>query len=167
MAAALYFPGLCAEGESDKVAEELVRRIREGKHKAVFGILGAKWVPRVLSDHGYIEDAWRVFIQPEYPGWARWMTKYDTLWESWEDSTTSFNHIMYGDLSAWAFEYLAGIKITGPGFEKVEVKPYLPEGVDFFSAEYESPKGKIKVHARRLNGQPIYETVLPPELTRN
>ena len=167
LAAALYFPGLCADGESDKVAEALVRRIREGQHKAAFGILGAKWVPRVLSEHGYNEDAWRLFVQPEYPGWARWMTKYDTLWENWEDTTTSFNHIMFGDLSAWAFEYLAGIKITGPGFEKVVIKPYLPEGVDSFSASYESPKGKIKVHARRLNGQPIYETVLPPELTRD
>lgn len=162
LAAALYFPGLCANDEADKVAGELVRRIREGKHKAAFGILGAKWVPRVLSDHGYIEDAWRIFIQPEYPGWARWTARHDTLWENWENTTTSFNHIMFGDLSAWAFEYLAGIKIISPGFEKVEIKPHLPEGVGSFSASYESPKGKIKVRARRLNGRPIYETVLPP-----
>lgn len=162
LAAALYFPGLCANGEASKVAEELVQHIRKGKHKAAFGILGAKWVPRVLSDHGYIEDAWRMFVQPEYPGWARWMTKYDTLWENWEDTTTSFNHIMFGDLSAWAFEYLAGVKIIAPGFEKVEIKPYLPEEVDSFSASYESPKGRVKVFARRLNGHPIYETVLPP-----
>lgn len=165
LAAALYFPGLCADGESGKVAAELVRRMRARQHKAAFGILGAKWVPRVLSDHGYVEDAWRIFTQPEYPGWSLWMTKYNTLWELWEGSATSFNHIMFGDLSAWAFEYLAGIKITGTGFEKVEVKPYLPEGVDSFSASYESPKGKIKVLARRLNGQPTYETILPLGLT--
>lgn len=158
LAAALYFPGLCADGESDRVAGELVRRIREGKHKAAFGILGAKWVPRVLSEHGYIEDAWCLFVQPEYPGWARWMERTDTLWEQWEDKTTSFNHIMFGDLSAWAFEYLAGIKVTSPGFEKVEIKPYLPKGVESFSATYASPKGEIKVFAERVNGQPIYRT---------
>ena len=144
-------------GEADKVAAELVRRIREGGHRAAFGILGAKWVPRVLSDHGYIEDAWRLFVQPDYPGWARWMSKTDTLWELWEDTTTSFNHIMFGDLSAWAFEYLAGIKIVEAGFRKVEVKPYLPEGVEGFSATYATPEGKIRVCARRENGRPVYE----------
>ena len=163
LAAALYFPDLCADGEADKVAAELVRRIREGGHRAAFGILGAKWVPRVLSDHGYIEDAWRLFVQPEYPGWARWMSKTDTLWELWEDTTTSFNHIMFGDLSAWAFEYLAGIKIVEAGFRKVEVKPYLPEGVEGFSATYATPKGKIRVAARRENGRPVYEHTLPAD----
>ena len=164
LAAPLYFPGLCADGEAKTVAKELVRRIREGRHKAAFGILGAKWVPRALSDHGYIEDAWRLFVQPEYPGWARWMTKYDTLWEKWEDATTSFNHIMFGDLSAWAFEYLAGIKILESGFREVEVVPYLPDGVESFTANYTTPKGKIRVFACRVNGQPVYKTDLPQEL---
>ena len=163
LAAALYFPGLCADGEADKVAAELVRRIRAGGHKAAFGILGAKWVPRVLSDHGHVEDAWRLFVQPEYPGWARWMSRTDTLWELWEDKTTSFNHIMYGDLSAWAFEYLAGIKVVEAGFRKVEVKPYLPEGVESLSATVIVPDGEIKVSARRENGRPVYAYTLPPK----
>ncbi len=156
LAAPLYFKGLCADGEEKKVTEELVRRVREQRHHANFGILGAKWVPRVLSDYGYIDDAWKMFTQGEMPGWARWMAVgEDSLWETWDSNAggASHNHIMFGDLSAWAFEYLAGIKILEPGFAKCEVKPHLPEGVESFEAEYNSPRGSIRVKVWRENGK--------------
>ena len=157
LAAPLYFKGLCPEGEEKLVAETLVKKVREHKHRAMFGIQGAKWVPRVLADYGYIDDAWRMFTQGEYPGWAKWMETEDTLWEDW-DGHASHNHIMYGDLSAWAFEYLAGIKITKPGFAEFEVKPYLPEGVDSFTITHRLPDGReIRVSAKRdQDGRPVY-----------
>ncbi len=160
LAAPLYFKGLCQDGEEQKVIGELVKRVREQKHRAMFGILGAKWTPRVLAEYGYIDDAYQFFVQGEYPGWAKWMENGgDTLWETWKGTYTSFNHIMYGDLSAWAFEYLAGIKIVGPGFSKVEIKPYLPKGVDSFSIVHKVPGGKlIRVFAKRdAAGNPVYE----------
>jgi len=161
LAAPLYFKGLCADGEEKKVAAELLRRVRELGHRAHFGILGAKWIPRVLSDHGHIDDAWRIFTQPEAPGWAIWMKDNDTLLESFDDTAggtpVSHNHIMFGDLSAWAFEYLAGIKILEPGFAKVDVKPHLPDGVDSFDITYRTCSGNlIRVRAWRENGQIRY-----------
>ena len=157
LAAPLYFKGLCADGEERRVAEQLVRRVRENGHRACFGILGAKWVPRVLSDHGFIDDAYRIFVQPETPGWAVWMKDNDTLLEKFEEWVTSHNHIMFGDFSAWAFEYLAGIKILKPGFAAVDIRPHLPDGVDSFSAEYRSPAGTIRVRARREGGKAVFE----------
>lgn len=157
LAAALYFPGLCAEGEDGKVVRKLLDAVRESKHVVSFGILGAKWVPRVLSERGFIEDAWRLFTQPKVPGWGCWVAEgEDTLWEDW-DGEMSHNHIMYGDFSAWAFEYLAGIKCLEPGFAKCEARPYLPEGVDSFSAVHQTPNGVIKVTARRKEGKPEFE----------
>ena len=61
LAAPLYFKGLCADGEDAKVAKRLVEAVRKGGHKAYFGILGAKWVPRVLADYGYADDAFRMY----------------------------------------------------------------------------------------------------------
>ena len=167
LAAPLYFKGLCAEGEERAVAAELVRRVRANGHRAWFGIQGAKWVPRVLSDYGYVGDAWRIFTQPEAPGWAMWMKDNDTLLESFDDTAggtpVSHNHIMFGDLSAWAFEYLAGIKIDEPGFAKCHAEPYLPDGVDSFDISRRTKHGLIHVRAWREDGKPKFDIDYGPE----
>ena len=154
LAAPLYFRGLCVAGEEKKVVARLVEAVRERKHVADFGILGAKWVPRVLSDHGYADDAFRLFVQPEMPGWAHWLQSGDgTLCEKW-DGTYSHNHIMFGDLSAWAYEYLGGIRILEAGFRKVAIRPQFPKGLDSFAVTHRTPQGEIHVSWKRVNGRP-------------
>ena len=157
LAAPLYFKGLCADGEEAKVAWRLVAAVREKGHRAYFGILGAKWVPRVLAEYGYANDAFRMFVQPEVPGWANWLKSGDgTLRENW-DGSGSHNHIMFGDLSAWAYEYAVGIVPVEPGFRKVAFKPHFLDGVDSFSATYRTPYGEIRAGWRRVNGKPVFE----------
>ena len=160
-AAPLYFEGLCADGEEEKVLDRLVRTVRAGGHRAYFGILGAKWVPRALAAHGRIDDAWKLFVQPECPGWAKWLESGDgTLHEQWT-SGTSHNHIMYGDLSAWAFEYVAGIRILEPGFKKVAIRPQFPEGLDSFAVTHRTPQGELRVGWKRVNGKPEVTCSVP------
>ena len=160
LAAPLFFEGLCQDGEEGNVAERLEQSVRAQGHRANFGILGSKWIPRALSLYGYIDDAWRIFTQPEPPGFAVWMRDGDTLRESFDDAGPgrgSRNHIMFGDLSAWAFEFLAGIRIVEPGFAKVEFHPYLPEGVESFDIRHQSPRGQIRVRAERSGGKPVFD----------
>jgi alpha-L-rhamnosidase len=161
IAAPLYFKGLCADGEEAKVSKRLVETVRKGGHKAYFGILGAKWVPRVLADYGYADDAYKMFVQPDMPGWARWLQFGDgTLREEWDDYG-SHNHIMFGDLSAWAYEYAAGIVPLESGFKKVAIRPHYLEGVDSFSATHRTPHGEIRVSWRRVGGKPVLEYSVP------
>ena len=135
--------------------------MREKGHRAYFGILGAKWVPRVLAEYGYADDAFRLFVQPEEPGWANWLKFGDgTLRENW-DEFGSHNHIMFGDLSAWAYEYAVGIVPVEPGFRKVAFKPHFIDGVDSFSATYRTPHGEIRAGWRRVNGKPVFEYSVP------
>ena len=161
LACPLFFDGLCADGVEEAVFNRLLKAVRDGNHTARFGILGAKWVPRVLARHGFVDDAWKIFTQPEEPGYQHWFAGgEDTLWETWSGNV-SHNHIMFGDLSAWAFEYIAGIGIAAPGFDKVTIRPYLPEGVDSFTASHRTPHGEIRVLLRRENGRVIVESHLP------
>ena len=53
---------------------------------------------------------------------------------------------MFGDISAWMFEYLAGIKpdMENPGFKSFAVKPAY-DLLDSVNAAHESPYGAIKV----------------------
>lgn len=162
LAAPLYFRGLCVPGEEAKVAARLAETVRAQKHVADFGILGAKWVPRVLADYGYADDAFRLFVQPEMPGWAHWLQFGDgTLREKWDD-TYSHNHIMFGDLSAWAYEYAAGIVPVGPGFSKVAFRPHFLAGVESFSATYRTRFGEIRASWKRVGGKPVFEYSVPP-----
>ena len=161
LAAALHFDGLCAKGEESKVADRLVRAVRANSHKADFGILGAKWVPRVLARYGHIDDAWKLFTQGEQPGWAHWLQFGDgTLRENWDDSN-SHNHIMFGDLSAWAYECLAGINPLEPGFGKVSIRPCCPAGLEGFSISHRTPRGVIRVTCRHENGKPVFTHSVP------
>jgi alpha-L-rhamnosidase len=135
------------------VAKRLAGAVRANAHEAHFGILGAKWVPRVLADYGYADDAFKMYVQPEMPGWAHWLQFGDgTLREEWDD-WNSHNHIMFGDLSAWAYEYAAGIVPLEPGFKKIAFRPHVLEGVDFFVATYQTPSGKIRAGWRRVDGK--------------
>ena len=153
LAAPLYFKGLCADGEEAKVAKRLAETVRANGHMAHFGILGAKWATRVLAEYGHADDAFRMFVQPETPGWAHWLQFGDgTLHETW-NSSSSHNHIMFGDLSAWAYEYAAGIVPREPGFRKIAFRPHVLEGVDFFVATYQTPSGRIRAGWRRVDGK--------------
>ena len=161
LAAPLYFKWLCADGEEAKVARRLVAAVREKGHRAYFGILGAKWVPRVLAEYGYADDAFKMFVQPEVPGWAKWLKSGNgTLWENW-DEFGSRNHIMFGDLSAWAYEYAVGIMPVEPGFRKVAFKPHVIEGVESLSVTHKTPLGEIRAGWKTVNGKPAFSYHVP------
>ena len=161
LAAPLYIKGLCVDGEEQKVAKRLVETVRAKGHKAYFGILGAKWVPRILAEYGYADDAFRLFVQPEEPGWANWLKFGDgTLRENW-DEFGSHNHIMFGDLSAWAYEYAAGIVPLEPGFRKVLLKPHILDGVESLSVSYKTPFGEIRAGWKNVNGKPVFSYHIP------
>ena len=113
--------------------------------------------PRVLAEHGYVDDAWQIFVQRSQPGYQWWFDQgEDTLWETF-DAGASHNHIMFGDVSAWAYEYIAGIRILEPGFAKIAFRPHAPKGVDRFEARHRTPRGEIRAGWRRgPDGKPEF-----------
>ena len=164
-AAPLFFKGLCADGEEETVAEALLCRVRADGHTCQFGILGAKWVPRVLAEHGHADDAWRIFTQKKKPGYI-WPLDHgaETLWEDFFGES-SHNHIMFGDLSAWAYEYAAGIvapTTDNPGFSRVVLRPHYLEGVGSFAARHQASCGEISVSWRREGDGVKFDYSAPP-----
>ena len=139
---AVYF-GFLNEDENAAVAARLVGKVRANEHKVDFGILGAKYVPHVLANNNYIDDALKLFTQTEYPGWGNWVKLgATTLWETWS-GLWSRNHIMFGDVANWCFEHLGGIHFDAG---RVVISPEIPQDLDFFECEHTIPgKGKITV----------------------
>ena len=160
LAAPLYF-GLAPENEKQKIADLLASKVAAAGCKANFGILGAKYIPRVLADYGYVELACRLLMQEEYPGWGYWIRNgATTLWEDWRGGT-SHNHIMFGDVSAWMFEYLAGVTPLKNGFAEFRVKPNAVCGLTNLIMTHDSPYGRIVVDWTREEKRFILTLTVP------
>lgn len=161
LAAPLYF-GLAGD-DAEKTAALLADAVRAHDHKAHFGIMGAKFVPRMLAEYGYIDDAYKVITQPEMPGWGYWVKRNSTtLWETW-NGKDSHNHIMFGDISAWMYEYLGGIVPTeaGAGFRSFRLKPMFPGEMDHFDVSYDSVAGRIASAWKRQGDAVEYRFTVP------
>jgi alpha-L-rhamnosidase len=150
--------------ERMKVARQLVAEVRQQKGRINAGIHGTKAIINALAEHGFHAQAFKLITQPQFPSWTWWLEQgATTLWENW-DGSASRNHIMYGDISAWFFRYLAGIRPDpeGPGFKLVIFRPYLADGLDWVKAEHESPYGTVSSHWQREGKHFRLEVRLPP-----
>jgi alpha-L-rhamnosidase len=149
-AVALAF-GLVPEEYESKVAENLNKMIVEDNYHLDFGVLGSKYVPRMLSKYGYAETAYKMATRETVPSWGNWMKLgFTTLAETWVLSPdfrdASVNHVFLGDISAWMVHTLAGINydVERRGFEKIIIKPDYIKDLSWVKGEYKSVKGQIK-----------------------
>jgi alpha-L-rhamnosidase len=109
------------------------------------GILGAKYLLRVLAEGGRSDLVWRIASRTEQPGWGWWIKQgATTLWEDWK-GTSSLNHIMFGDISNWFYQWLAGIGLDPekPGFAHIRIQPQLVGDLTWVTAWHDSPRGRI------------------------
>jgi alpha-L-rhamnosidase len=161
-AAALYF-GLVEERKAEKSVAALVKQVQDHQHKADFGILGAKYILRVLAEYGYADDALEILTQKEFPGWG-WQVKHGatSLWENW-NGKDSRNHIMFGDISAWMYQYLGGIRPQKetPGFRKFVIQPCFVKKLNRVKACHQSPYGMIRSEWKRQGGKILCEIDIP------
>ncbi len=127
-------------------------------------MLGAKFVPRALAAEGFQTTAYRVLSATEYPSWGHWMKRgATTLWEDW-NGDASLNHIFFGDVSAWFFNHLAGIRpdVDKPGFEHIRIEPLVPADLQHVHARFASVRGPIESARSRTQGGVLFTIVVPP-----
>ena len=165
-AAALY-QGLAKRKQRMMVLGQLLADINRFKGRLNVGIHGAKFVMNALTDNDRVDVGYRLATQRAYPSWGYWMDQgATTLWEMW-DGTSSQNHIMFGDISAWCYKALAGIRVDPdqPGFKRVIFAPDPVKGLDWVRAEHESMYGAIKSAWQQEGGRFRLEVSVPPNAT--
>ncbi|MBR4832741.1 MAG: family 78 glycoside hydrolase catalytic domain [Thermoguttaceae bacterium] len=120
-----------SEAEQAAAFERLVGAVEKASKRFDVGIFGAKYVLRTLSEGGRHDVALTMALQEEAPSYGYWIRNgAGTLWETWADTKgSSLNHIMFGDISTWFFQSLAGIKAAGA--PDVVVAEVAPENVGF------------------------------------
>lgn len=84
-----------------------------------------------------------------------------TLGEYWETNPRSHCHDMMGHVIEWYYNGIARIRAEEPGFAKVTIRPFLPEGMKEFTCSYCSVRGKIKVHVKEREDDILLEVQVP------
>jgi alpha-L-rhamnosidase len=133
------------------VVNQLVHEVRRWGYRLNTGIHGTKFVMNALAEYGHPEIAYRLAVQTAFPSWGWWIAQgATTLWETW-NGESSHNHIMFGDISAWMYKVLAGIRPDPdhPGFRRFTVQPYFAPDINRVDAHHDSPYGRIGVSWQR------------------
>lgn len=165
------FWGLVPDNMRLKVAANLAKRIEADSVKLDVGLLGTKAILNALSENGYANLAYRLAANEAYPSWGWWIVNgATTLYENWPidaKSDISMNHIMFGEIGAWMYKALGGIKpdASAPGFKNILLQPYFADELDHFSATHESPYGTIQSSWVRKGRRIIYTVIIPPNTT--
>jgi alpha-L-rhamnosidase len=163
--------GLVPDGFEERVFANIVDKTANDfdSHVSV-GLVGMQWLMRCLSDHGRADLAFKIVTNRDYPSWGYMIENgATTIWELWNGNTAdpamcSHNHVcLLGDVIVWFYEYLAGIRNEAgfAGFERIVMKPYPVDGLDFVNASYRSVRGLVESRWKKQEGQFIWNVVVP------
>lgn len=80
----IYF-GMLTEAERQKMGDRLAQMAAENQHKIATGFLGTPYLLFALSDTGHADEAYRVLLNEECPGWLYAVKRgATTVWERWD-----------------------------------------------------------------------------------
>ncbi len=167
---ALYLD-IASKDKRDAVLNVLVEDIlNEHEGHLTTGIFGTKFMLMALSDLGRADVAATVASQEDFPGWGHMLANgATTLWEHWEfsDNTYSHNHPMFGSISQWFYQYLAGIRPAedAMGFDKIVIAPCPVPDLDWVRATYLSARGEIASAWKRDGDRFLLSVTIPPNCT--
>ncbi len=162
---ALYYD-LVPTDRRPSVFAALVKNVTDQGHIDT-GILGAKYLLRVLSQEGRSDLAYQIVARKEQPGWGWWMEQgATTLWEDWKGES-SLNHIMFGDVSNWFIQWIAGIglDLENPGFSHIDIHPQPVGDLTWAKASHQSPHGLILSSWRKASDGFHLDVTIPANTT--
>ena len=135
-------------------ARRLSEDVRKMGHLTT-GFLGTPALTRMLSENGYLEDAYRLLLNEDYPSWLYEVRHgATTVWERWdgqkpdstfqESSMNSFNHYAYGAVGDWMYRVVAGLNIdpAQPGYKHIVLRPQPGGGFTYATASLQTPYGE-------------------------
>jgi alpha-L-rhamnosidase len=143
----------------ENVTHKLIELVREQEHHVGTGFLSTPFILKVLSDSGYLEDAYKMLEKEDYPSWIYEIKEgATTIWESW-NGDSSRNHYSNGAVCDWIFNTVCGINVVAENKFMISPKP----GGNLTEAgfTYQSIYGEVICHWRIEGNQYIYQIHVP------
>lgn len=165
------FWGVVPEAVRPLTAAALAAEVARTDYHIDCGVLGAKALLDALSENGYADAAYKVATQNTYPSWGWWIVNgATTLLENWDLEATrdiSDNHMMFGEIGAWLFKGLGGIRPdpSAPGFRHIILNPSFVDGLDRFEASHMAPDGIVTSSWEKKGDRVEYSVKIPSNTT--
>jgi alpha-L-rhamnosidase len=161
--------GLVPTEKIAAVVSNLVADVRQHDNHLNTGCFGTAALLPALTENGQVNLAYAIATQTTYPSWGNWIAHgATTTWEQWatDDSVRSHDHAFLGTVDDWLFKYLAGIQPAAPGYQEINIHPFLPDGLNHVSASIKTPFGLVASSWTRVADDAIELTVeIPPNTT--
>jgi alpha-L-rhamnosidase len=161
--------GILTGSEADEAGERLVGLIRERGNRVSSGFATTRSVVRALTKLGRSQVIYDILLQPAEPGIGAMLNSGPgTFWECWwidptNTGTGSLNHVgLGGPFAAWAWEGLAGLRPTAPGYTKFRVAPQFIDGITQLTLRTETVRGEIAISYSRVASRARIEITVPP-----
>jgi len=165
--------GLVPAEQRDGVVANLTDDIlvKHNGHSSV-GLIGMQWLMQTLTDIGRPDVAWTIVTQTSRPSFGYMLAKgATTIWERWDSDTRDpgMNSeallIQAGNVDAWFYQTLAGIRPAASGFKKIRIMPSIVGDLTWVKAHYDSPYGRIVSHWKRDGNKLAMDITIPVNST--
>ena len=136
-------------------SKHLCELVRREKHRITTGFAGTSYIAHVLSNNSYNEDAYKMLLNEECPGWLYPVNMgATTIWERWDslmpdgtvnpDSMNSFNHYAYGSIGHWLYSNVLGI-MPLQGYSIFQIAPKPSKQLEWAKGCTDTLYGKVTV----------------------
>lgn len=168
---------LLPESMRAESARRLAADVAVMKHLTT-GFLGTPALTRTLSDNGYLDAAYKLLLNEQYPSWL-YPVKHGatTIWERWDGQKpdgsfqdagmNSFNHYAYGAVGDWMYRTVAGLDADQavPAFRHLLIHPQPGGGFTAARATLMTPYGEA-ASGWSVAGDSVHVTVRVPANAR-
>jgi len=131
------------------------------------GDIGTTFLWRALGDAADVDLVQKMIMQSSGPSYMNMIERGETtLDENWNVAKTrSHNHDMYGGILEWYYSTLGGISALQPGYEVIQLKPEMPDGLKSVTTSYDSVRGEIRSSWNILNHRATWNIKVPANAT--
>lgn len=110
------------------------------------GDIGTSALWQALGDAGQATLVQTMIMQETAPSYMNMINHgATTIVENWNyEKARSHNHDMYAGILAYLYRSVGGISSLKPGYEEIQIKPFIPLGLNSASVTYDSVRGPIE-----------------------
>ena len=158
--------GILPESSRPKAAKLMNDDVESRGFRITTGNLCTRYLLDMLCEYGYADTAWKLITREEYPSWGYMMQNgATTVWERFElkkdPGMNSHCHPMFGAVGFWFYRYIAGIEPVGPNWEKIRIKPHMPQSLSHAEASVDTPRGPVAAKWFRQYGKTFLHVTVP------
>ncbi|KAJ7491306.1 bacterial alpha-L-rhamnosidase-domain-containing protein [Mycena galericulata] len=134
------------------VADSVVADVEARGGHLNTGALSTKQILPMLTAYGHGNTALALAQQTTFPSWGYWIVNNaTTMWEHWDITARSHDHMFLGTFEDWFYQYVLGIQATSTAFRTVNIAPFTA-GLASASGWMRTPFGNLTVSWMNKSG---------------